>query len=313
MSRQKFSLSLTLYFILSLALATSTSASADVLSEGWYKILLGQQHIGYVVQRFELDPKKNQVVMTSYLRTNTLGGDITESLKAHSTVGFEPISYQYSLLRGKEPLTIDAKFVKNKSKSTATILVTEKGETKTHTYDVPEGTFLSNYLGLVMTSFKNPKDASDSGIRVGRSFNYKAIAEEDGQLANGSADVLATDKFNGHDVFRVRGKFKGHQSISYVTPMAETAQTNQPTSGHQVIATTRNDATRGFPSAEKSIQTLFGKVPQNSALTRPVAPPPEAQKMEDKKVLGVEPDLSVPEGSRALVPPGKGTAPSDNP
>ena len=95
-------------FILSQIIFT-TNSHADVMAEGWYKLLLGQQHIGYIVQRFELDTKKNQVIMTSFLRTNTLGGDITESLQSFSTTGFEPISYQYSILKGKDATLIDGK------------------------------------------------------------------------------------------------------------------------------------------------------------------------------------------------------------
>jgi hypothetical protein len=89
-------------FLLLSQLIFNSNSYADVLAEGWYKLLLGQQHIGYIVQRFELDTKKNQVIMTSFLRTNTLGGDITESLQSFSTTGFEPISYQYSILKGKQ-------------------------------------------------------------------------------------------------------------------------------------------------------------------------------------------------------------------
>lgn len=295
---------------------TSFSAKADILSEGWYKLLLGQQHIGYIVQRYELDTKKNQVVMTSFLRTNALGGDITESLQAFSTVGFEPISYQYSILKGKDATLIDAKF----AKESATVKVTEKGETKTHKYKVPKGAFLSYYLGLVMTSYKNAKDPNDSGIKVGRAFNYKAIAEEDGQLADGSADVLGTEKINGHDTFRVRVKFKNIQSISFLTASAEVAQINQPISGHQVKVSTREEATRGFPSSEKSLKTLFGTIPKESALSKVIAdttqtltvqPPNDLPAKKKDAELGVEPDLKVDEGSKILVPPGKGIKPKN--
>lgn len=297
-----------------------TTVKADTLSEGWYKLLLGQQHIGYIVQRYELDPKKNQVILTSFLRTNTLGGDLTESLQAHSTTGFEPVSYQYSLMKGKAATLIDAKF----SKEGAAVRVTENGETKTHKYKVPQGTFLSYFLGLVMTSFKNPKDASDSGIKVGRSFSYKAIAEEDGQLSDGNAEVLGTEKINGHETFRIRVKYKNIQSISFLTATAEIAQINQPISGHQIKVTSREDATRGFPSSEKSLKTLFGTIPKDSPLSilhpqatipneppTPAAPTTPNLKSDAPKKLGIEPDLEVKQPG-VLVPPGKGNFP-DNP
>lgn len=305
-------------FLLSQTTLISNSY-ADVMAEGWYKLLLGQQHIGYIVQRFELDTKKNQVIMTSFLRTNTLGGDITESLKSFSTTGFEPISYQYSILKGKDATLIDGKF----ANGNATVKVTEKGETKTHKYKVPKGSFLSYFLGYVMTSFENPKDPGDKGIKVGRSFSYKAIAEEDGQLADGTADVIGTEKINGHDTFRIRVKYKNIQSISSLTGNAEIAQINQPLSGHQVKVTTREEATRGFPSSDKSLKTLFNTIPKDSPLVKvvstqpaPTPVPQEAAPVEQpaKKLppkLGVEPDLKVDEGSKILIPPGKGSAPSN--
>lgn len=305
-------------FLLLSQLIFNSNSYADVLAEGWYKLLLGQQHIGYIVQRFELDTKKNQVIMTSFLRTNTLGGDITESLQSFSTTGFEPISYQYSILKGKDATLIDGKF----ANGNATVKVTEKGETKTHKYKVPKGSFLSYFLGYVMTSFENPKDPSDKGIKVGRSFSYKAIAEEDGQLSDGTADVIGTEKINGHDTFRIRVKYKNIQSISSLTGSAEIAQINQPLSGHQVKVTTREEATRGFPSSDKSLKTLFNTIPKDSPLVKVVstqpapAPVPQEAPVEQpaKKLppkLGVEPDLKVDEGSKILIPPGKGSAPSN--
>jgi hypothetical protein len=166
-----------------------------------------------------------------------------------------------------------------------------------------------------MTSYKNAKDPNDSGIKVGRSFKYKAIAEEDGQLADGSAEVLGTEKINGYDTFRVRVKFKNIQSISFMTASAEVVQINQPISGHQVKVSTQEEATRGFPSSEKSLKTLFGTIPKASALATAIVDttqaltvqPPNDLPAKKKDInLGLEPDLKVNEGSKILVPPGKG-------
>lgn len=294
--------------LLLISLLTPQS-KADVLTEGWYKLLLGQQHIGYIVQRFELNKKKNQVQMTSFLRTNALGGDITESIQANSTVGFEPISFQYSILKGKDATLIDANFTGDQS----VVKVTEKGgKLQTFRDKIPKGTFLSYFLPYVMTSYKNPKDANDSGIKVGRSFNFSAVAEEDGKIAKGVSDVLGTEKVGGLDVFRVRVKFKDIQSISLMTGNAEVVQINQPISGHQVKISTREEATKGFPSSEKSLKTLFGTIPKDNPLAQlSASAPPEAAPSKDlpaKKPqpdLGVEPNLNVNDGSKIFVPPGK--------
>src|ERR1700678_942779 len=73
-------------------------ASAQVLFEGYSKVILDGVHVGYVVQRFEFDSKKKEFTTAYYLKTGANGGNITESLKARSTEGLRPISYQYTSL-----------------------------------------------------------------------------------------------------------------------------------------------------------------------------------------------------------------------
>ena len=109
------------YVFLFLYLFCSKSfADVTILFDGYSKVLSGSVHIGYVVNRYEFDNKKNQFISTYFIKTNELGGNLTESLKAYATKDMKPISYQYTTLLGKQTKTVDAKFEKNKILATIT-------------------------------------------------------------------------------------------------------------------------------------------------------------------------------------------------
>lgn len=96
--------------ILTILIALPSTSMADVLFEGYSKILSGEEHIGYVISRYEFDSKKKQFVSTYFLKTGKGAGELTESLKAYADSELAPISYEYTSLMGKDTKTIDAKF-----------------------------------------------------------------------------------------------------------------------------------------------------------------------------------------------------------
>lgn len=243
--------------ILFLIFMINLRAHSAVLQEGWFQVLLGTQHVGYQVYRYEFDEKKKQFKFTSFTKTNALGGDLTDSLQAVSTQGFEPISYQYTSQVGKESKLIDAAFKNGQM----TARIVEKGQTRTETLKIKKETFLSYFLVYLMLNNK-------SGIKKGLSFKYDAIAEEDAKVYTGFADIKDLEKINGHEVFRVTNKFKNVQAISFITPDGRMMEVRQPTIGSQLKIATQAEATKGFPSAEKSLKTLFKTIPEDSPLTK---------------------------------------------
>ena len=46
----------------------STFAQADVLFEGYSKVIVNGQHTGYVISRYEFDSKKNQFQSSYFLK-----------------------------------------------------------------------------------------------------------------------------------------------------------------------------------------------------------------------------------------------------
>lgn len=267
-------------------------AKASVLQEGWYQILSGQQHVGYIVQRYDFDEAKKQFKFTSFMKTNALGGDITESVMAVSSDTFAPISYQYTTQAGKSVKLIDASF-KNGS---MTAKITENGETKTVQDAIKKEVFLSYFLVYKLLQHK-------TGIKSGVSLQFDAIAEEDAKVFKGFVDVKEMETVNGHEAFKVLNKFKDVKTISHITPIGEILQMKQPFTGLQSIAATKADATKGFPSSDKLIKTLFGNVPPDSHITKAKAQAaPAAPAPTEKKVEFSEPS-TMPKGM--TVPPGK--------
>lgn len=278
-------------------------ANAKVLQEGWYQILSGQQHVGYLVQRYDFDESKKQFKFTSFMKTNALGGDVTESVSALSSDGFDPISYQYTTQVGKTAKLIDASF----KKGSMTAKITEGAETKTIQDTLKKGTFLSYFLVYMILQNK-------SGLKSGASFEYNAIAEEDAKVSKGYADVKEMENVNGHETFKVFNRFKDIKSISNITPIGEVVQVRQPVTGLQLVAASKDTATKGFPSSDKSLKSLFGTIPADSHFSKPKTPvapavpvkteakPEEAAATPEKNVEFKEPS-NLPKGT--TIPPGK--------
>lgn len=245
---QFLSRSATLLIFCSVAL----TAHADVLFEGYSKITSGGVHIGYVVSRYEYDAKKKQFLGTYFVKTGALGSDVTESVKSVADQDLNPISYEYTALVGKKAKTIDAKFSKGKMNGT----LTEEGPSKTIRNDLPKGTILSNFLVYLLLK-------SEKGLQPGQKpFSYKAIAEEDGALQDGTATIEKEEKYRGFRAFKIKNKFKNISFISYVSERGEVLSTNSPENGIATeLMAKPNDAVGTFGLSTSILKRLFGEVP----------------------------------------------------
>lgn len=256
-----FRFSSLLYFITAFFVTAififSTSARADVLFEGYSKILSGGVHVGYAISRYEFDTKKKQFISTSFLKINEINGGITESLKAFAAEDLKPISYSYTSVVGTTTKIIDAKADGNKLNST----IKEGGKVLKNSIDIPKGAFLSTFLVYVI--LKSPK-----GLSLDQKYNYSAIAEEDGKIEKGLAVVRNSETFKGLKAFRVLNEFKGTQFISYVTEKGEVLSTSSPVQsiGTELVASAA-EATAKFQVSSALLNTLFGAVPEGKINT----------------------------------------------
>lgn len=226
------------------------AVKAQVLFEGYSKILSGGVHIGYAVAKYEFDAKKKQFIATTFLKTNELGGNLTESLKAFSTEDLKPLSYQFTTMEGPKVKAIDAKFEKGKM-----IAVISGAKKETIAKDIPKGVFLSSFLAYVM--LKSPQ-----GLKSDTKYEFQAIAEEDAAVYPGIAYVKSPDDFKGLKLLRVLNEFKGAKFISQVTEKGEIVSTKAPaTSIATELVAKPSEATANFPVPTATLKTLFGEIP----------------------------------------------------
>lgn len=226
-------------------------AQAEVLFEGYYKILAAGNPIGYTISKYEFDSKNKKFISTYFLKTVGQGAEITESLKAYASADLGPISYSYTSIVGKETKTIDAKF--NGLKMTAE--VREAGKTKTIRKDIPKNTFLSTFLVYVMLK-------SREGIKTDSNYDYSGIAEEDADVYKGLASVGKEESFLGLKAFKIQNKFKDVPFLSYVNERGEVLGTTSVAQGVSTeLVADPAVATKGFPMSPTILKSLFGDIP----------------------------------------------------
>ena len=272
-----------------------TLASNKTLFEGYYKILSGPNHVGYYIQRYELDPKRKEFISTYFLKTNEQGGNITESLKAISTQNLNPVSYQYTSLQGSVAKTIDANMREGKKQEPILqVKVNENGKLRVYEKRISKGTFFSTFLIYLLLQ-------GEKGISPGTKYNFHAIAEEDGQVFPGEVYVDSRTKTMGLDTFKVLYTFKRTQFVNFIDDDGESLVSISPAlniSAEMVINS--GDAIKGMNFSEKSIKLLFGNIPagninalsslENKAKAQTMTPPqttstlaPKPEPKEDKK------------------------------
>lgn len=264
-------------------------ATADILFEGYSKISSGGVHVGYVISRYEFDPKAKQFRSTTFLKTGPLGSDITESLRAVADQDLNPVSYEYTSMVGKAVKTIDAKFKKSKM----TAVVTEAGKNKTVSADVPKGGFLSSFLVYLMLKSK-------TGLRSNEKYEYNALAEEDAKFEKGEAFVGKEETHNGQRAFKILNRFKDVKFVSYVTERGEMLSTNSPSTGITIeLVAKPADAIGTFGTSSTLLKNLFGDVPKGTenilskaALDAALKPPSEGGKQQ-----------GVPQGQGIVIKP----------
>lgn len=243
---------LALAFLIGVSIALIGHAvRAEVLFEGYSKVLSGGVHIGYSIVRYEFDNKKKQFVATTFLKTNEFGGNLTESLKAFATDDMKPVSYEYTTLIGNQVKVIDAKFEKGKILAS----VKDGGKVEKISKEIPKGAFLSSFLAYVM--LKSPQ-----GLKADTKYDFQAVAEEDAALYKGVAYVKNPEDYNGLKVLRVLNEFKGTKFVSLITERGEVLSTKSPVIGIATeLVAKPSEATASFPIPSGILKTLFGDVP----------------------------------------------------
>jgi hypothetical protein len=226
-------------------------AQAEVLFEGYAKILSNGTPVGYTISKYEFDAKSKKFISTYFLKTAGQGAEITESLKAYANADLAPISYAYTSIVGKETKTIDAKFTGLKMNAQ----VKSGGKAKTIRKDLPKGTFLSTFLVYLMLKSKE-------GLKTDSNYDYQALAEEDAEVYKGQAAVGKEEAYLGLKAFKVQNKFKDVLFVSFVNERGEVLGTSSVSQGISTeLVADPAQATTGFPISTGILKSLFGDVP----------------------------------------------------
>ena len=229
--------------------AAPTTARANTLFEGWYEVLLGGKKVGFMVERYEFNNGK--FVATTYLKTNTDGNDVTESLKAFAAPDLGPLGYQYTTKIKDEVKLIDATF----KGQVGTFNITDGKKKHKETKRFEKGTFLSTFLIYLILANKN-------ALTVGNNYNYIAIAEEDGTAQNGTALVVANDKVKGRDAYKLKNDYKGESFLTWLSPKGEILYVKSPEKALEMrFAENQAAATKGVMANMKDLTFLFGTLP----------------------------------------------------
>jgi hypothetical protein len=230
----------------------------NILFEGYSKILTGGVHAGYAVLRYEFDPKKKHFTATYLVKTEELGGNVLESLKAVADQEMKPISYEYTTLIDKQQTkTIDAKFSKDMMNATIRQGKTEKKVVE----KIPKGTFLAIFLYYVILR-------SPSGLKTDTKYKYKAVAEEDAKVFDGVTIIGKEEKFNGIRAFKAANTFKDVKYTFYLTDTGEALMSETPAVNIKTILVAKpSEATANFKIPTAILTSLFGEVPMGTANT----------------------------------------------
>lgn len=288
-----------------LAIALSPVARAQVLFEGYSKVLLGGKHVGFTIQRYEFDQKKKEFLATSFLKTTPDGGNLTESTQSRASATLKPIAYKFTSAAGDKVKLIDATF-KN---DTMTGTVVENGQRKNlPPKKIPKGAFLSNYLAYVMLQGKE-------GIKVGANYGYQAIAEEDANIYTGQAFIKGEETYNGVQVYRVLNTFMigtpaKAEFVSFVTSKGEVVGSRSPAQDLSTeVVSSIQEAVAGVSVNNSHLNQLFGAVPKGleNPIARKSAGSPLSTMPDKQKVLEGAPETKDASSPKTQgVPGGKG-------
>lgn len=230
---------------------SAAANEADVLFEGYHKIISGGIHVGYSISRYEYNSKLKQFKAIVFNKTGALGSDVTESTVATADENLTPLSYQYTALVGKDIKTIDAQFRKGHMSAT----VKDGKAIKKIEQDVPKDVYLSQFLVYLMLKSKN-------GLQADLNYHYKAIAEEDGMIYEGLALINKQGKFNGFNSYKVLNNFKDTKFVAYISDRGEVLGVTNPAQNmSSELMAKPSEAVGSFGVGASILKNLFGEVP----------------------------------------------------
>jgi hypothetical protein len=277
-----------LFGIILLFFSPGPAHATETIFEGYYRIDLQSKAVGYAILRYEFDPKSSTFTALSFLRAKFGDSVVQESLKAKVTDKFKPISYAYTSQTGETAQMIDATFNGDVMK----LKISDGKKVKDETYKNPKGTFLSIFLPFLLLTKK---------MAPGETFQYSAVAEEDGGSYNGRALLQSRESGPGYDVFTIVNKFKGDEFYSKMAVIRDPKNADKNIKG-EVLSTqspAKNVSTKLMAQASLATE---GQLVPNSILLKVFGGMPVGK--INLIATPLEPATPAPKSTAAHSPPG---------
>jgi hypothetical protein len=234
----------------------SLSAKAEILFYGYYKVSQSKKHIGFIIQRNEIDAKTKNFKTTSFLKLAKNGFDMSESLQAVSDPDLKPVSYTYLSTDGMKAKTIDASFNFKGKEPKMTALITENGEKKKKDKKITKDTFLSSALYYFMLKSK-------TGVKADTKYEFSAIAEESFDVSKGTAQIEKKLITQGPlQLMRAQNKFAGSEYSNLLNERGEVISASTPATGIEItLVQNTEEAIEGIKVSSGTLEKIFGDVP----------------------------------------------------
>jgi hypothetical protein len=234
----------------------TTTAKAEMLFEGYYKVTQAKKHIGFVIQRNEIDAKTKNFKTTSFLKLAKNGFDMSESLTAVSDSDLKPVNYTYLATDGAKSKTIDATFNFKSKEPKMTALISENGEKKKKEKKITKDTFLSSALYYFMLKSK-------TGVKADTKYDFSAVAEELFDVSKGSSRIEKKLVTQGPlQLMRSQNKFAGSEYSNLLNDRGEVISANTPATGIELtLVQNTEEATEGIKISAGTLEKIFGDVP----------------------------------------------------
>lgn len=231
----------------------SFQVRAEIIFEGYYKVTQFKKHIGFLIQRHELDAKTKQFKTTSFSKLAKNGFDMTESYQAVSDEALAPVSLNYLAASDKKNAkTIDVTI----KKGMMTGNVVENGKKIKINQKIDKDVIWSSALYYLMLNSK-------IGLKTDSNRDFLAITEEGPVVMPGKVSIESKMVTQGSlQLLKVKTNFAGPEYENLITPKGEIVSANTPATAIATeLVKSSDEATQGIKMTAGTLEKIFGDVP----------------------------------------------------
>ncbi len=236
-----------------LAAITSVVAHAEITFEGIFKIEKNKSHIGYAIQRVEIDDTKKRSI-TLYIKTMKSGKTETTISRSYSDEEFLPLNSLFSSDETGVHESINSAFG-GPSTIVNTNFDKSKANSRKDELPAPEGTFLSSFLFYIVDLTK---------LDIGVVKNYEAFSEEDGRYSWGKLKLVSRKSFGDKKVLQLDDFFAGESIENFVLSNGDPIGARSDFNKIVTYITSKTEAVKDFDFPQVELTEIFKDLPEGT-------------------------------------------------